>query len=383
MITEQGIWNLDNSIIIENNGERVDDADLVIFFTSHNAALANLGYQALAEHYPRAQVVGCTTGGEILGEKLLEESFVFSAMKFATSKIKTASITLSSAKDSFESGATLAKNLKSDNLKGLLILSDGLNISGTELVKGVNSIIDPRTAVVFGGLAGDSGRYENTFVSCNGPMCTNCVVMVGFYGKNLEIKTGNGGGWEAFGQEYKITKVTQGNVLQELDGKPALALYKSCLGEEADSLPGSAVGYPMAMWNKGDGRSSMVLRTVLDISDLDNSLIFAGDVPEGATTQLMWGKFDGLVEGAEQAASDAAFLEGQGDFSIVISCIGRKILLGPRVAFEVDKVAKRLNSSHNQIGFYSYGEIAPHANTNVSVLQNQSIMVFNLREIAS
>ena len=72
------------------------------------------------------------------------------------------------------------------------------------------------------------------------------MVAVGLYGEHVKLGHGSKGGWDTFGPERIVTK-SDGNVLYELDDKPALALYKEYLGDRAAGLPGSALLFPLAL----------------------------------------------------------------------------------------------------------------------------------------
>jgi hypothetical protein len=179
---------------------------------------------------------------------------------------------------------------------------------------------------------------------------------------------------------------SEGNVLFELDGKPALDLYERYLGDEADGLPGTALLYPLKIW-QNDRPDTDLVRTVLAIDREARSMTFAGDIPQGWAAQLMRGNHERLVAGAEQAATLAmaglAAPAGDGDsLALLVSCVGRRLLMGQRTADEVDAVQRRLGPQVRCIGFYSYGELAPRASTGVCELHNQTMTVTVLTEAA-
>jgi hypothetical protein len=115
-------------------------------------------------------------------------------------------------------------------------------------------------------------------------------------------------------------------------------------------------------------------------------MTFAGDIPQGWTAQLMRGHFDRLTAGAADAARQARSKLGAGEndprFSILISCIGRRLLMGQRTADEAEAVGVELGPDTQRLGFYSYGEISPHAKSGMCELHNQTMTITTLAEAA-
>jgi hypothetical protein len=145
----------------------------------------------------------------------------------------------------FTAGRDLARKLDRPGLRGVLVLSEGLRVNGSQLVKGLNSVL-PESVVVTGGLSGDGTAFKRTWVCIGDRIQSGLVAAVGFYGDYVVISHGSKGGWDKFGPERVVTR-SEANVLYELDGKPALSLYKEYLGEKAADLPASGLLFPLAM----------------------------------------------------------------------------------------------------------------------------------------
>ncbi len=291
-----------------------------------------------------------------------------------------ASARAQSANDSFAAGREVARQLNDPRLKGVLVLSDGLCVNGSELVRGLNSEV-PASVVVTGGLAGDGDRFRRTWVLQGGRPQSGFVTAVGFYGDRIRIGHGSKGGWDRFGPERRVTK-SKGNVLFELDGRPALQLYKEYLGDRAAGLPATGLLFPLALRaNETDAKS--LVRTILAVNEQEQSLTFAGDIAEGALAQLMKANFDRLVQGASEAASSTT-LSTDGDpstLAIAISCVGRRLVLGGRTEEEIEATLDVLPKGTQQVGFYSYGELSPYASGTCD-LHNQTMTLTTLSEAA-
>ncbi len=348
-------------------------ADLVLYFISPGLAANTDPWPLLSRRYAGAHVVGCTTGGEILGEDVQDDTLVAAAIRFDHATVRVAAGRVTPA-ESRASGQALAANLPAEDLRLVYVLADGMLTNGSALIAGLRETLS-EDVLLTGGLAGDGAAFCRTLVGCDGPPVQGQVAAVGLYGKRLRLGWGSVGGWERFGPERTVT-CAQANVLYELDGEPALDLYKRYLGDEAANLPGSALLFPLTV-RPHDAPSSAVVRTVVGVDEAARSMTFAGDIPPGSIVQLMRGNFDGLVEGAAQAGERAA----QGPcLALLVRCIGSKLLMGQRIAEEVEAVAEALGPAALMLGFYSYGEIAPHGFTGRCELHNQTMTVTTIGE---
>lgn len=66
--------------------------------------------------------------------------------------------------------------------------------------------------------------------------------------------------------------------------------------------------------------------------------------------------------------------------AIIISCVGRKLVLGDRTNEEVEVIKDVLGSSPLITGFYSYGEISPLKPFEDCALHNQTITITTINE---
>lgn len=351
------------------------DVQLVLVFGS-TAALQN---QALLEtiklSYPQAILLGCSTAGEICGTQVLDDSLVMTAIQFAHTRLQGSMIKLDrqAQESSFQAGKRLAKMLSPEGLTHVFLLSDGLAINGSELVKGLVEQL-PNSVTITGGLAGDGASFAKTIVLWNGMVEEDSVAAVGFYGDRIQVGYGSLGGWSPFGPERRITK-SQGNILYELDGESALGLYKKYLGEQAMGLPANGLLFPLGLHL--DQGEELLVRTILAVNEVDQSLTFAGDVPQGALVQLMKASFDNLVAGAIAAATTSYIATEQKapELAILISCVGRKLVLKQQVEDEVEGVQSVLGLQSAMTGFYSYGEISPFKSGVPCELHNQTMTI--------
>lgn len=327
---------------------------------------------ALTALAPRERIHGCSTGGEIEGAHVLDNSVVANFLWFDGSRVSFAFCELEPDESL---GRKLASKLDHAELVHVLVLSDGLKVNGSALVRGLRDGL-PANVSVSGGLSGDGPAMKDTIVCHGGEVRRNGVGVIGFYGK-VKVGTGSVGGWDSFGPSRRITR-SEGNVLFELDGEPALALYKRYLGEHAAGLPSSALLFPLLVTPR-EGEAPVV-RTVLTVDESQGSMTFAGDVPTGSIAQLMRANFERIVEAGENAAANARLAASTPEFALLISCVGRKWILKQRVEDEVDAVRNILGEQAVTSGFYSYGELAPCVSGAPCQLHNQTMTVTTFSE---
>ncbi len=328
----------------------------------------------LTVKFPDAVVCGCSTAGEILGSHVFDESIVAALVQFQSTLVSAVVESTAGNADSAAVGRRAAGKLNTAGLRHVLILSDGLSVNGTALVAGFREILPPGVAIT-GGLAGDGSRFQKTFVGLGSDVKQDQIVAIGFYGAGIVIGYGSRGGWEGFGPRRRITR-SQGNTLLELDGQPALALYKRYLGERAAGLPATGLLFPLELTKDASEKAGLV-RTILAVDEAKQSLTFAGDMPEGWYARLMKATGDQLVDGAANAGSDAT-LKSAADGSslaIMVSCIGRRLVLGQRIEEELEAVIRSLPALTETVGFYSYGEACPSAGNDFSELHNQTMTI--------
>jgi hypothetical protein len=357
-------------------------ANLVLAFSSVKRFSEGKLQAFLKARYPTAQIVGCTTSGEINANGVFDDSIQITAIMWEKVVQRVAQTKMSGMQNSFETAALLGKQLKNDTLKALLVISDGLNVNGSELLKGFQSVLGD--IPIIGGLAGDGGAFVKTLQLFNDSVSDGMIIAVGLYGDALIVSSGALGGWKPYGPPRKITK-SEKNIVYEMDGKPALPLYRMYIGEAfSKGLPGTGLKFPLAIIEEGK-RDVEKIRTLLAVNADDNSLTFAGNVEEGETVRLCQTNHDRLVEGAGAAAE--LVMDGLGEnktnqtgLALCVSCVGRKGVMAELVADEVKQVQQILGGKTSITGFYSYGELAPRPNTSDSVLHNQTMTIGYLSE---
>lgn len=351
---------------------------LVFGFTGHFAG--NELYPGLREYFPEAELVGCSTAGEIAPGGVINHGTVVTAIHLEYSSYCVATAELPAMEQSFEAGAVLARQLRQEALRAVIVFGQGVAINGSAMINGMVSELGAQMPIT-GGLAGDDGAFKKTYTLSSAGISSQHLVALGLLGQKIVFAHGSFGGWKPFGPTRKVTRCV-GNILYELDGEPALAVYKRYLGDYARELPGSGLLFPFEMLSDA-GESLGQIRTILGVDEEQGSLVLAGVINPDGYLRLMHAHTNDLVDGAETAAH--ATIDGvpphQGQaLGLLVSCVGRKLVMGGRVDEEVEAVQDVLGASTVLCGFYSNGEICPGYQLEACSLHNQTMTITYLAE---
>ena len=354
-------------------------ANVVLVFGGVEPLETRRWLEPLRELYPQALMFGCSTAGEIVDDSVVDGAIVATALAFSSTRCALACVAVDRHASSFAAAAELVARLPTEGLAHVLVLSDGLGVNGSDLTRGLRDALPSHVAVT-GGLSADGERFGRTLIVADDQARPGRLAALGLYGSALRVGYGSLGGWDPFGPERLITR-SAGNTLFELDGTCALDLYRRYLGEHARELPSAALRFPLML--RGVNGDPGVVRTILGIDDEQRSMRFAGEMPEGAHARLMKANFERLIDGAHGAARQAVEPLGaaEPELALLISCVGRKLVLRQRVDEEIESVREVVGASTLMCGFYSYGEICPVVANAACELHNQTMTITTFREI--
>ena len=383
MITyQQKKWEKDSGWTDIGKSNLAGAPQLVLCFGGSALVSQKQIFDQIKDFYPDSHILLCSTAGEILGTAVSDNTISLTALKFEKTKIEVAQTAIQNAQESEDVGQRLAKMLKPDGLVHVMVFSEGLSVNGTAMVNGLRKGL-PQSVSVTGGLSGDGSDFKHTYVGIDAPASEKNIALVGFYGESLKVGYGSIGGWDSFGPDRIITKSVD-NVLYELDGESALELYKKYLGDKAAGLPATGLLFPLSLRVKSaGGTEDELVRTLLGIDEKTGGMIFAGDMPEGASAKLMKANFDRLIDGASDAAdlSLKNLADEKPEVAVLVSCIGRKLVLRERIEEEVEAIRNIVGPDTALCGFYSYGELCPTAPTEKQCqLHNQTMTITVFKE---
>lgn len=336
-------------------------------------------HAALRTRFPKAVLLGCSTAGEITRDGVADGTCTVTAVRFEQVALRWSSTTVPSMDDSLQAGQRLGSALADDGLRAVMVYGPGVALNGSALVHGLAQGLG-RSVPITGGLAADGGAFQRTWVMGNEGITDRTAVAVGLYGESLVLGHASFGGWTAFGPDRLVTRA-RGNVLYELNNEPALTTYKRYLGEHASRLPASGLLFPFAIQGHGAAGTG-IIRTILGVNEAEGSLTLAGEVEQGTYLRLMQASTERLIDGAESAAEAAMAMTAPlpPALAILVSCIGRKLVMGRQVDGEIEAVADALGAHTTMTGFYSNGEISPATEGGTCLLHNQTMTITTLAE---
>ena len=354
------------------------DSDLHFLFSDKSYLEDDEILKTIKEAFTGTVLAGCSTSGEIGEKKFAEKSMVITSVKFEKSCVKKSCFHLNDVNDSRKAGEQIARDLQMEGLKHVFIISDGITVNGTRLLEGINSVYN-KSVNVSGGLAGDNAAFVKTYVAdMENNFVSDMVTAIGFYGESITTGCSSFGGWDSFGIDRVVTKSKE-NVVYEIDGQPALDLYKSYLGDMSKDLPGSALFFPLEMRESED--SELLVRTILGVNETDKSLTFAGNLTEGSYVRLMKTNVNRVIDGAGKASTLLKeSVDTDTNLLLMVSCVGRKLVLKQLVQDEVDAVTENFSDKTIFTGFYSNGEISKMKYHDVCHLHNQTMTVTSISE---
>lgn len=359
---ENGDW------LLEGQSECVSESvDIVFVFADIQAVREHDHTQLLKQKYPNAHIVGTSTAGNILDDIVSDYEGVATAISFDKGHVLVKRVNALDNDTLYETAQELGNSLPKENLRHVFAMADGLKINGSQLVKGLNSVLD---VSVTGGLAGDDLSFIQTLVFADGDAEEMSAVLIGFYGESIHVSVGCKAGWEEFGAERIVTK-SEDNVIYEIDNKPAIELYEAYLGDYIKDLPASGLLFPLNIKEyEGDNE---VIRVMMGINE-DKSIVFAGDVPQGSTVRLMKTNVDNLVDGSYLVANTIKPYNEKRSLALTVSCSGRRSVLKQLVDEEIEALHNILGENSQIAGYYSFGEIAPFTDDVLNCkLHNQTI----------
>lgn len=348
-------------------------ADLVFVFGKRERLTDTDVVNRINEFFKGASVVFSSGSGEIKDAEVVDDDLVITSLVFSSKCFRVKLYNINNYKTSYEAGQTIGFDSLGEDTKHLLLFADGSLVNGSELVRGINSVV-PRSIGVSGGLAGDGTSFEKTLVGVNSDVKEGNIVSVEFYGEKIKVSTGCNGGWKPFGPFRKVTKAVD-NVLYEIDNQPALELYKNYLGDRAKELPGSALLFPLAISDKTS--NTPIVRTILSINEVQKSMTFAGNMPVNSSVRLMMANKEDLIDAAGKAADDSVqhSFSAKPAFALLVSCVGRRLALGTRTEEELELIREKLGVEVVMTGFYSYGEISAGQSGEGCNLHNQTMAI--------
>ncbi len=338
-----------------------DFLDLLIVFASVKFDQQSL-LQGLKSVCQNATIIGCSSAGEITTAGCLRNSLAVMGLKSSTLGFSTG-LGCGLSHDARAAGQKCAQEAIRAKLHSrhlFVMFPDGLSGNGTDVIRGAQEVLGTSFPIV-GGSAGDDYLFQKTYQYYHDKVFSDSVVGI-LFGGEVSIGIGTRHGWGAIGKAHEVTKA-RGNIIEKLDGKEALAIYRDYFGQEAQKLKElswAKIGtvYPLGM-SIPDEEEYLIRYTVR--ATPEGALVCAAEVPQGSCVRLMIADKEGVLNAAREAAARAKedLKDAKIKAVIIFDSIARKRILGRHAAEEIEVIKKTLGEAAPIVGFYSYGEQAP------------------------
>lgn len=349
------------------------DGDLTLVF-GLSECLDDTIYPIVSKNINSENVVFCSTSGHFIDQSIEDQKLVISSFKFDHTEVRCESWNINDYKNETEIGQCIGEKMNDIGLSHMMIFADGHLINSDLLMAGVNISCSNKSVSLSGGIAGDGVQFSETKVGLNKSPSEGEIVAIGFYGDRFITESCLTSGFQSFGPKREVTRSNL-NVLEYLDGEPALDLYKKYLGDLANDLPGSALYFPLAIYD-ADGKPT--IRTILDVNEQDKTMTFAGNIPKGSKVSLMRANIDVLLDSAEELSEEKLSFEPEHIF--ITSCVGRRVIMEGRTNEEL-MIIQDAYPDAPITGFYSYGEICLDDHKAEAILHNQTMVVTYMAEV--
>lgn len=327
-------------------------------------------------------VVGCSSFAEVGQDEALTHSVTALGLRLPGLRWQAFAHPASDL-SSAELGRRIAEEIRPLHPEVVFLFPDVLRQNATQLLHGLQSVLGTELPIL-GGAPADSGTFTRTFQVCNDTVLSGGVCGVALRG-GVRIATAARSGYHPVGAPRTATRVESGNILLELDGQPALRVYRDFLGARASEMPAVSVEFPLGVLD--DGRAteaySPLVRAIFRIDEERQALILGGDlVQQGAHNsriRLLRATREDVVKGAVAATQEVAAQMPRPDVALVFNCMSRKVVLGPRYKEECAAAYRLLPQDLPRAGFYTYGELSPHAGASAHHESTFTLALLELR----
>jgi len=328
---------------------------VVVFFSSEMAPEAVVA--GLYEVLPAAvKLVGCSSYAEIDSSEALTRSVSLLGGRSPALEVMTVAL-LPEGRPSFAVGQALGAQLAAFAPSLVVMLPDILTVNATQLLRGVQSVLGSGFPIV-GGAAADGGRFERTYQLCGQAIQHSGVVALALKGP-LRIATAARSGYTPVSLPRTASRIENGNVLLELDGRPALDVYREFLGPRAGEIPAVSIEFPLGVIPSGHEEAPALTRAIFAVDEARRALVLGGDLPERGQVRILSATRREVLAGARAATELALQALPQPDFALVFSCLSRKVALGLQYKDECAGALALLPASVPTAGFYTFGELSP------------------------
>lgn len=279
--------------------------------------------------------------------------------------------------NSTQVGENIAKIAKQHFKNPAFIMVFSMDICGDTLIEGITKELTG-FPTIFGGMAGDDLKMEQSFTFSNEKIGTNLATVLVLNNDKVKVEGMALCGWKPIGLDNTITKATN-NIIYEINNEPALEVVKRYFGDyfanslDQDSVPLGLAQYPLQIIKK----DNYVLRAALDANENDGSLKMAGPIATGDIFRFSMAPGFEIIDQTIAGFKDFAKTKPDADALLMFSCIARHMSLGPMIEDEIEGIYDVWKKP--MAGFFTYGEVGQQS-SGTSHFYNETCSLVLLKE---
>jgi hypothetical protein len=354
---------------------------------------ATVGYdqhsllRTVRENTGGAPLSGCSAEGTIGGDDADESNFSVVVMVISSEKLRWRNgLVTGLSGDPRAVGQRVAQSLSSDlgaDAVGLFVFPDGTTVNFDRLFAGLEmNLPSDRFLPIWGGGAGDNLALVQTYQYCDDEITSDGVAYALLSGE-AKASWDIGIGYIPIGSERTVTR-SKGNVIYEIDGKPALEVLQEympgrALAEDWRRYAISCVLCLRAPSYMKD-EDEYIVRTILSVDETEGSATVQTEVPEGTSVWMSSRDQEKVTVGLDRVADRIKEELGDNQPNLVFhfDCCSRgKLMFRDQEKLRILKQFRQaVGPEVPWAGFHTYGEIGPVGRHNC--YHNQTAVVLAL-----
>ena len=324
--------------------------------------------------------MGCTTAGEICDCGTKEKTFTILLMDMPKESFKV--MYEPGFGNDYSEPASKLGNRAREAFKNpaILVYSGGIGVDGESIVRGIKEAFD-REIPIYGGLGADHFHYNKVCTYTHKGVFDNGLSALVIDTDKIKVGGKTFSGWDDLGKTHLVTKA-EGNILLEVDGKPALDLFNNYFkGVEYRQKEGSERLFTIpGIYSLKVKRDNGVefMRSTLIYDFERKALILAGGIKKNDKFKFCPTPSFSVVELTIDEYRKMAVDNEKVDALIMNSCAGRQFAFGPMFDDEVEGIYDIWKVP--MVGYMAYGEIGNTGEDQICEFHNVTCSLVSLTE---
>ena len=238
------------------------------------------------------------------------------------------------------------------NVPAFYFMATDFRTDTSEILAGLREAVQ---APIIGGSAADDFLLQSCFVYRNREVLTDSIVILAAEG-NIVFDISVAQHMRLSGRPGIITSCS-GTRVDSIDNIPAMQFIEQEIGKPLNDVDEGVVALKLMESGNQQGRLRSLLMPAAAATETSMSCF--GGVEQGSIAQVCIASPEQMVADVNNIASSLKNLSFKPQAALIITCAGRKKVLGPKIKFEVEEIVKACPSLAALAGYPSFGEFGP------------------------